>query len=100
METLSDRYAIPRSTVYYWLDRLEEPPIKEAIQDDDRPRRPPALTSEERDELHDDLVQSPQTFDFEAESWPTEILQEHIEENIRWGIRRGIFGDCFTHLVN
>lgn len=78
VETLSDRYAIPRSTVYYWLDRFEQLPIDDAVEDDERPGRPPELTAEERDELQIDLVQSPQTFGFDAESWSVETVHEHI----------------------
>lgn len=80
VETLSDRYGIPRSTVYYWLDRFEEMSIEEAVRDDDRPGRPPELTAEERDELRDDLAQSPQTFGFDAESWSTEMIRDHVAE--------------------
>ena len=35
VETISTRYAIPQSTVYYWLSRFEERPIEEAITDED-----------------------------------------------------------------
>ena len=37
VETVCERYDIPRSTVYYWLDRFEEMPIEKAIEDEDRP---------------------------------------------------------------
>lgn len=62
VDTLSERYAIPRSTVYSWLDRFEKKPIK----DDDRSGRPPALTAEEREELKADLACSFQMFGFEV----------------------------------
>lgn len=80
VETLSGRYDIPRSTVYYWLDRFEEMPIEEAVRDDDRPGRPPDLTAEERDELRHDLAQSPRMIGFDAESWSTEMIRVHIVE--------------------
>lgn len=84
VETLSRRYEIPRSTVYYWLDRFEEMSIEEAIEDADRPGRPSALTSEERETLKDDLTKSPSEFGFEATAWSVELVQEHIEE--RFGV--------------
>ena len=34
MRTLNDRYAILRSTVYYWFDCFEEILVDEAIEDD------------------------------------------------------------------
>lgn len=80
VETLSERYAIPRSTVYYWLGRFEEMPIDEAIKDEDRPGRPPALTRDERERLQTDLGESPQTFGFETDSWSAKLLQKHIVE--------------------
>lgn len=80
VETLSERYGIPRSTVYYWLDRFENMSIEEAIRDDDRPGRPPALTTQERDELQSDVARPPETFGFEATSWSPELIQEHVAE--------------------
>lgn len=47
VETLSERYGIPRSAVYYWLDRFEWLPIDDAIEDADRPGRSPVLTYNE-----------------------------------------------------
>ncbi|WP_137285379.1 helix-turn-helix domain-containing protein [Halorussus salinisoli] len=80
VDTLSERYDIPRSTVYYWLDRFEELSIDEAIKDDDRPGRPSALTPDEREQLQAELVQSPAAFGFDAAAWTTELIRDHIEE--------------------
>jgi transposase len=68
VNTLSERYAIPRSTVYYWLDRFVELSLNEAIEDDDRPGRPPALSADERQQLQAELTQSPNACGFNAES--------------------------------
>jgi transposase len=84
VETLSERYAIPRSTIYYWLDRFEELSIEEATEDEDRPGRPPALTTDEREQLQAELAQSPDTFGFDAAAWSTELVRDHIEE--RYGV--------------
>ena len=81
VDTLSERYDIPQSTVYYWLDRFEEMPIDEAIEDGDRPGRPPALTTDEREQLQAELAQSPDAFGFDATSWTTELIRDHIEES-------------------
>lgn len=43
VEALSDRYDIPRATVYSWLDRFEQQSISEAIEDESRPGRPSKL---------------------------------------------------------
>lgn len=79
VETLSERYDIPRSTVYYWLDRFEELSIDEAIEDEDRPGRPPALRDDEREQLQAELAQSPDNFGFDATTWSTELVRDHIE---------------------
>jgi hypothetical protein len=41
---LRDRYVIPRSAVYYWLDCFDQLPIDEPTQDEEWLGRPPALT--------------------------------------------------------
>lgn len=80
VDTLSERYNIPRSTVYYWLGRFEELSIEDAIEDDDRPGRPPALTAAEREQLQAELAQAPDAFGFDAAAWSTELVRDHIEE--------------------
>lgn len=74
VETLSERYDIPRSTIYSWLDRFEDVPIEEALQDEDRLGRPPVLTNEERAELRADLNRSPRTFGFDDATWTTRAV--------------------------
>ena len=49
--TLVERYGIPQSTVYSWLDRFEERPLADALRDDDRPGRPPKLGPDDRSAL-------------------------------------------------
>jgi hypothetical protein len=48
VETIAARYAIPQSTIYYWLDRLDKEPLSEALKDDSRPGRPSKLSPEQR----------------------------------------------------
>ena len=56
VETLSERYDIPRATVYSWLDRFEHQSISEAIEDESRPGRPSKLTASQRERLFDELA--------------------------------------------
>lgn len=79
VDTLSERYGIPRSTVYAWLDRFEERPIPEAIRDEDRPGRPALLADRERAALASALGASPADAGFEASSWTPELVREHVE---------------------
>ena len=79
VETLSERYDIPRATVYSWLDRFEHQPISDAIEDESRPGRPPKLTASQRERLSNDLGNSPVEVGYEASEWTPELAQSHIE---------------------
>lgn len=79
VSALSDRYDVPESTLYYWLDRLAEKPLSEAVEDDDRPGRPSELDDAERRAVFDALADSPEAYDLDASSWTPELVQEFIE---------------------
>lgn len=36
VDTISDRYVIPQSTIYYWHDRFENIPTADALRDEPR----------------------------------------------------------------
>jgi len=79
VSTLSERYDVPESTLYYWLDRIAEKPLSEAVEDDERPGRPSELDDAERRSVFDALADSPQAYGFEASSWTPELVREFIE---------------------
>lgn len=79
VSTLSRRYGIPRSTLYYWLDRFEEEPIEEAITDEDRPGRPRKLGDDDRRRLRSHLEEDPRSHGFEGTEWTPEFVHAHIE---------------------
>jgi transposase len=79
VETLSERYDIPRATVYSWLDRFEHQSISEAITDESRPGRPSKLTASQREQLFDELSGSPAELGYDASEWTSERTQRHIE---------------------
>ncbi|MFC6823401.1 helix-turn-helix domain-containing protein [Halopelagius fulvigenes] len=79
VSTLSKRYGIPRSTLYYWLDRFEEESIEEAVTDEDRPGRPRKLGDDDRRRLSDHLREEPTDHGIDATEWTPELVQEHIE---------------------
>ncbi|WP_136591727.1 helix-turn-helix domain-containing protein [Salinigranum halophilum] len=76
VDELSDRYGIPRSTVYYWLSRFDERPIDEAITDEDRPGRPTAL---DRSVLEDVVAAGPREYDVDAEEWSPATLRDVLD---------------------
>jgi transposase len=80
VETLSERYDIPRATVYSWLDRFEHQSISDAIEDESRPGRPPKLDASQREQLSDELAGSPAELGYDTVEWTPEIVQIHIEQ--------------------
>jgi transposase len=80
VETLSDRYDIPRATVYSWLDRFEQQSISEAIEDESRPGRPAKLDASQRERLSTELAESPAELGCDASKWTPELVQHHIKQ--------------------
>jgi transposase len=79
VSTLSERYGVPESTLYYWLDRIADKPLSEAVEDDDRPGRPSELDERKREEVFDAIADSPEAYGFDASSWTPELVRELIE---------------------
>ncbi|WP_435181966.1 helix-turn-helix domain-containing protein [Halorussus sp. AFM4] len=79
VSVLSERYDVPESTLYYWLDRIADDPVAEAVEDDDRPGRPSALDDADREALFAALAESPAAHGFDAESWTPRLAREFIE---------------------
>ncbi|ADQ69381.1 transposase [Halogeometricum borinquense DSM 11551] len=79
VSVLADRYGIPRSTLYYWLDRFETESIEEAITDEDRPGRPRKLDEEDRNRLRSHLDTTPREYNYDADEWTPELVREHVE---------------------
>lgn len=80
VETLSDRYGVPASTIYGWLDRFESRPPAEAATDDDRPGRQSALSAAEREELATVLDSSPAEHGFDADEWTAALVREFVAD--------------------
>jgi transposase len=76
VDELSDRYGIPRSTVYYWLSRFEERPLEEAITDEDRPGRPREL---DRSVLRDVVEAGPTPYGIDHEEWTPAALRDFLD---------------------
>ncbi|SFR74701.1 Transposase [Halogeometricum rufum] len=79
VSVLAERYGIPRSTLYYWLDRFETEPISEAITDEDRPGRPRKLDDRDRKRLSEHLEASPGEHAYDADEWTPELVRDHVE---------------------
>lgn len=85
--TLSEWYGISRTTVYNWLDRLEdldEMPAEAALRDEPRPGRPPKLDAERREQLRESLREPPAAAGYEAEEWHPRLVRRYLAE--RFGV--------------
>jgi len=81
--TLADWYAISRTTVHNWLDRLErlaDEPFQNVIFDADRSGRPPKLTTDRWNELASVLDGSPTEIGIEAPHWSPRLVHILIDE--------------------
>lgn len=78
--TLSDRYGLPESTIYYWLDRFEEQPVDAAATDDSAPGRPAKLAPEQRELVGEWLRRSPREQGVDAAEWTPELLRKRIRQ--------------------
>jgi transposase len=78
VDDLSERYGIPRSTVYYWLSRFEERPVEEAITDEDRPGRPTKL---DRSVIKGVIDEGPASYgvDTDDDEWSPAALRDVLE---------------------
>lgn len=79
VDDLSDRYGIPRSTVYAWLSRFDERPVEEAVRDDPRPGRPAALDDDDRTRLAGALSDPPDDHGFAAASWTPALVRRYVD---------------------
>lgn len=86
--TLVDRYGIPQSTVYSWLNRFEERSLDDALRDDDRPGRPPDLDLDQRQAITGWLAEPPERAGIDAEAWTPERLRDHVERE--FGVRYSV----------
>ncbi|KZN23368.1 hypothetical protein A4G99_15250 [Haladaptatus sp. R4] len=77
---LADWYGLSRKTVYNWLQRFEEEPIRSAASDKPRSGRPPKLGGEDRDELLRLLRDSPKAAGYDAEEWNIPLVQRLVAE--------------------
>lgn len=78
--TLSERYGVPQSTIYYWFERIETQPLPQAVVDADRPGRPSKLSDRERESLRTDLETVPSESGYNEAEWTPELVQRHLSD--------------------
>ena len=78
---LAGWYGVSRSTIYAWLarvERLAEEPPEVALEDDERPGRPPKLPPGDRERLAATLREPPTAAGYDADGWTPGIVREHV----------------------
>lgn len=96
---LSDRYGVPASTLYYWLDRFEERALDDAIEDQKRPGRPSKLDDAERTVFETALRNPPRDAGYDADEWTPELAQRHLEETFDVSYSLGHIRHYFGYLL-
>jgi transposase len=89
VDDMSERFGIPRSTLYYWLDRFESEPIAEAVVDEDRPGRPTKLDPGDWDRLREHLEGDPADHGLQNGEWTAAAVRDHIEREFGVGYSEG-----------
>lgn len=66
------------ATIYEWFNRLEDQPIREAVQDEQRPGRPSKLTDVEHDQFAVVLQESPENVGYDAQAWTPRMARQYL----------------------
>lgn len=68
------------ATVYRWFDRLETEPVREAVQDRQRPGRPPKLADSYRERFREALKNPPTDAGYDDAEWTPGLAQQFLED--------------------
>jgi transposase len=67
-------------TIYRWFDRLEEEPIRQAVQDRHRSGRPPKLDDDDRKQFQDAVHKPPTEAGYDQPAWTTALAQQFLDD--------------------
>ena len=76
---LAHRHNVSQQTIRNWIARFEERPIGHAPFDEDRSGRPRKLTEEDREQLADELKESPQAVGYDQCGWSPRLVSQHLQ---------------------
>ena len=77
---LAEWYGLSRKTIYNWLQRLEEEPIRAVVRDKARPGRPSKLDHKEQSEVTQLLSEPPVNAGYDAVGWCIPLVQQLLDE--------------------
>lgn len=78
--TIAAMYGVSERTVYNWLERFRERPLEAAVADRSRPGRPPALPTDQRDELEAALSGSPSEQGYGTDAWTAPLVRRFVSD--------------------
>ncbi|WP_227377568.1 helix-turn-helix domain-containing protein [Haladaptatus halobius] len=77
---VAEWYGYLRKTIYNWLHRFEEEPVRDAARDKARPDRPPKLDREEQFKVAQLLRDPPANVGYNIEEWDIPRVQRLLDE--------------------
>ena len=80
LEDLAERHNVAEKTIWNWLDRFADRPLKEAPYDDERSGRPAKLSDEAKADFLADLQHSPEELGYHRHSWYPVLAHHHLQE--------------------
>ena len=80
LHTLADRHGVVEKTIRNWLDQFEEQPLEQAPYDAPRPGGPAKIDGEDREQLFEELQQSPTERGYDHQAWVSKLLLHHVKE--------------------
>lgn len=79
VETLAFRNNVSEQTIRNWLKRFIERSIEEAPYDEQRSGRPSKLTEDEREQLFEELNDSPESVGYDRRVWFPRLVLHHLQ---------------------
>ena len=67
-------------TIYRWFDRLEEEPIRQAVQDRQRSGRPSKLDDADREEFQAAVHNPPSEVGYDQPAWTTSLARQFLQD--------------------
>jgi len=77
---IAEWFGTREQTIYRWFDRLEAEPVERAVQDRQRPGRPPKLDREAREAFQTAVQRPPGEAGYDHPAWTTALAQQFLED--------------------
>lgn len=78
---LAEWYGVQRRTIYSWLKRLEDEPLKKAVRDAHRSGRPRKLSDEQQTQFERTVQKPPTEAGYDASRWTPALAQQYLVDH-------------------